>query len=381
IGLRAWAGSAVGPAAAPAYVIRHRRALRRLLWKPGEIGFARAFIAGELDIEGDVFAALDAVQRVMEGGGPIRLSADDKRDIVRTAVTLGAVGPEPRPPEEEREVREFGPMGEPTAFFDRIFGKGLAHGTGLWDGAADLDAAQDAAHEAVAERLGLFPGARVLDLNCGWGAFALHAAARHGARIVGLARTPVQAEHVRAAAARVGADLEVRGWELPGPGDGPYDAVVGLADVAPLDRPASRLAGLLAPGGRLVLQQPAGRPDPHRRALTTGYPFPDAAGLRPLGALVDELDDAGLEVRDVTTLREHHARTLRAWAVRLRRHWSQCAELAGPGRARVWLLHLAASALACDNGRIGRYQIRAIGGNSDGGSHRFVAAGPTVTTR
>src|SRR5690606_33593890 len=72
----AWDGSAVGQAAAPAYVIRHRRALRRLLWKPGEVGFARAYIAGELDIEGDVFAALDAVQRVMDGGEPIRLSAD-----------------------------------------------------------------------------------------------------------------------------------------------------------------------------------------------------------------------------------------------------------------------------------------------------------------
>ncbi|TQM67579.1 cyclopropane-fatty-acyl-phospholipid synthase [Actinomadura hallensis] len=394
----AWDGSAVGPAAAPAYVIRHRRALRRLLWKPGEVGFARAYIAGELDIEGDVFAALDAVQRVMDGGEPIRLSADDKRDIVRTAVTLGAVGPEPRPPEEEREVRDLGPMGEPAAFFARILGEGLAHGTGLWHGASDLDApdldardldardlkaAQDAAHEAVAERLGLFPGARVLDLNCGWGAFALHAAARHGARVVGLARTPGQAEHVRAAAERSGADVEVRGWELPEPGDGPYDAIVGLADAAPLDRPAAPLAGLLAPGGRLVLQQPAGRPAPHRRrrSLATGYPFPDAAGPRPLGALVDELDGAGLEVRGVTVLREHHARTLRAWATRLQRHWTECAELAGPGRARVWLLHLAASALACDNGRIGRYEIRAKRTNSGGGGHHFAPAGPAVTAR
>src|SRR5690606_35605461 len=152
---------------------------------------------------------------------------------------------------------------------------------------------------------------------------------------------------------------------------------------APLDRPAAPLAGLLAPGGRLVLQQPAGRPATHRRrrSLATGYPFPDAAGPRPLGALVDELDGAGLEVRGVTVLREHHARTLRAWATRLQRHWTECAELAGPGRARVWLLHLAASALACDNGRIGRYEIRAKRTNSGGGGHHFAPAGPAVTAR
>ncbi|XRQ11724.1 class I SAM-dependent methyltransferase [Actinomadura welshii] len=373
--VRAWDGSAVGPAGAPAFVIRHRRALRRLLWKPGELGFVRAYVAGELDIEGDVFAALDAVQEVMGGGaGPIRLSGDDKRDIVRTAVTLGAVGPEPKPPPEEaapgRAVRPGGgqpgrpgPMREPTAFFARVFGDGLPHGTALWDGrAADLDTAQAAAHEAVAERLGLFPGARVLDLNCGWGAFARHAAVRHGARVVGLTRTADQAAHIRALTdASGGGGVEVRDWDLSEAGDGPYDAIVGIADAAPVDRPAARLHDLLAPGGRLLLQQPVGRPGPHRarRTLTTGYLLQDEGEPRPLGALVDELAQAGLEVRAVTTLREHHERTLRAWAAALQHHWTECAELAGPGRARVWLLYLAASALACENGRAGRYEIRA----------------------
>ena len=370
IRVRAWDGSAVGPAAAPAFVVRHRRALRRLLWKPGELGFVRSYVAGELDIEGDVFAALEAVQRVLgSGDGPIRLSGDDKRDIVRTAVTLGAVGPEPKaPPEESGPGRRggdpghAGPMREPAAFFARLFGDGLAHGTGLWHGAADLDAAQAASHEAVAEGLELFPGARLLDLNCGFGAFARHAAVRHGARVVGLTRTPEQADHVRALATGIEAGgIEVRGWNLSEAGDGPYDAIVGLADAAPVDRPASRLFDLLAPGGRLVLQQPARRPgpQPNGRTFSTGYLFRDEAEPRPLGALAGELEDAGLEVLSVEALREHHARTLRAWAAGLRSHWGECAELAGPGRARVWLLYLATSALACENGRIGRYGIRA----------------------
>ncbi|TDD69214.1 class I SAM-dependent methyltransferase [Actinomadura rubrisoli] len=387
IQVRAWDGSSVGPPGAPAFVIRHRRALRRLLWKPGEMGLARAYVAGELDIEGDVFAALDAVQQVMRSGDrPIRLSGDDKRDIVRTAVTLGAVGPEPKPPPEEFPPARTGdgpggPMAGPAAFFARLLGDGTAHGTGLWDQAVDLDEAQRAAHEAVAERLGLFPGARLLDLSCGWGAFARYAAAKHGARVVGLARTPEQAEHVRTQAGGTG--VQARGWDLAEAGDGPYDAIVGLAGVESIDRDPPRLFELLAPGGRLVLQQPVRRPGPHRirRTFTTSYMFPEDGELRPLGEIAGELEDAGLEVRAVTALREHHARTLRAWAANLQRHWTECARLTGTGRARVWLLYLAASALACESGRIGMHEICAIRRDRDGRAGTTLVEGRAVMGR
>ncbi|POM27512.1 Cyclopropane mycolic acid synthase MmaA2 [Actinomadura rubteroloni] len=367
--VRAWDGSAVGPAGAPAFVLRHRRALRRLLWKPGEMGLVRAYVAGELDIEGDVFAALGAVQRVMRSGDePIRLSGDDKREIVRTAVMLGAVGPEPRPPAEEfpagRAPAAEAPLRAPAAFFARMLGPSLAHGSGLWDQAVDLEDAQRAALDCVAERLGLFPGARVLDLSAGWGAFARRAAAA-GARVVALARTPEQAEHLRAARVE---GVDVRDGGLDAAGDGPYDAVAGLGGVESPDLPVSRLYELLAPGGRLVLQRTSRRPGPHevRRTFTTSYMFPGEAELRTLGEQVAALEDAGLEVRAVTALREHHARTLRAWAAGLQRHWAECAELAGEGRARVWLLYLAASALACESGRVGVHEIAAIRRDRDG---------------
>ncbi|MEU5880224.1 class I SAM-dependent methyltransferase [Spirillospora sp. NPDC047279] len=375
IRVRAWDGSTIGPAAAPAFVIRHRRALRRLLWKPGEMGLVRAYVAGELDIEGDVFAALGAVQRVMRSGDePIRLSADDKREIVRTAVTLGAVGPEPKPPPEEfrtgRRGDDLGPLEAPPGFFARLLGPDMAHGSGLWDGAVDLQDAQRAALDSVAERLGLFPGARVLDLNCGWGAFACHAAEQHRVRVVGLTRTAEQGDHVRerAAAAGLSDRVEARGRDLAAAGGGPYDAIVGLTGLESLGRDSGRLYDLLAPGGRLLIQEPVRRPGPHqiRRTFTTSYMFPEDGELRPLGEIVGEIEEAGLEVRSVGALREHHARTLRAWAANLQRHWKECAELAGTGRARVWLLYLAASALACESGRIGVHEIHAIRRDRDG---------------
>ncbi|MBW8481569.1 class I SAM-dependent methyltransferase [Actinomadura parmotrematis] len=382
--VRAWDGSEIGPAGAPAFVIGHRRALRRLLWKPGEIGLARAYVAGELDIEGDVFAALGAVQRVMRSGDePIRLSSDDKREIVRTAVTLGAVGPEPKPPAEEfppgrRQEGRAGPLEQSAAFFERLLGAGLAHGSGLWDAADDLAGAQAAALDAAAGRLGLFPGARVLDLNAGWGAFARHAAGR-GARVVALARTAEQAARlgtVEGVQARASRDLD-------GAGNGPYDAIIGLAGVEALDLAVPRLYDLLAPGGRVLLQQQARRPGPHqvRRTFTTSYMFPEDGELRPLAELVATLEDAGLEVRGVGALREHHARTLRAWAANLQRHWAELAELAGAGRARVWLLYLAASALAAESGRIGVHEISAIRRDRDGHAGVTLVEGRAVMSR
>lgn len=382
IRVRAWDGSSVGPDGVPTFVINHRRALRRMLWKPGEIGLVRAYVSGELDIEGDVFAALDAVQQVMRSGDePIRLSSDDKREIVRTAVMLGAVGTEPKPPAEEFPTRAAeraadrpgvvaGPMGASADFFARLLGPAMTFACGRWDGAVDLDAAQHAAFETVTAELGLFTGARVLDLSCGWGGLALDIARRHSARVVAITASAEQAEHVRRAAARTGlADrVDPRVGDLTAAGGGPYDAIIGLNVMRQADLDLPRLYDLLAPGGTLLLQQMVRRPGPHRprRTFTTNYMFPGEAELVPLGEMVTMIEEAGLEVRDIGALREHQARTLRAWAANLQRHWAECAELAGLGMARVWLLYLAASALACEAGRIGVHEIRAVRRDRDG---------------
>jgi cyclopropane-fatty-acyl-phospholipid synthase len=381
IRVRTWDGGEIGPTGAPTFVIRHRRALRRLLWKPGEMGLVRAYIAGDLDIDGDMFAALAAVQRVMRSGDqPIRLTSDDKRDIVRTAVMLGAVGPEPKPPQEEfptgrRARADEGPFAVAPAFFERMLGPSMAYGCALWDDAVDLEEAQALAEAAIADRLGLTSGTRLLDLSGGWGSFALAAAGRYGARVVVLTGSPEQAGHIRerAALAACAERVEVRVGGHEAAGDGPYDAIVGLNGAEDADLLASpevvpRLYGMLAPGGRLLVQQMVRRPGarPARRTFTTSYMFPHNPELRPLGTIVAALEEAGLEVREVTALREHYARTLRAWAANLQRHWADCGELTTPGRARVWLLYLAASALACESGRIGVHEVRAIRRDREG---------------
>ncbi|GAB3658197.1 cyclopropane-fatty-acyl-phospholipid synthase family protein [Actinocorallia lasiicapitis] len=339
--VRAWDGSAIGPDGAPVFVIKDRRALRRLLWKPGEVGLVRAYVAGELDIEGDVVAALAALQQILRHGDePIVLTSEDKREIVRTAVTLGAVGPEPKAPPEEHAEGPGLPEGTSEEFFLRMLGPSRSFSCGLWEGAADLAEAQEADRADLIARLGLAPGARVLDLSAGWGELAARLAAVP-AEVTGVTRfTGPAADGVKL---------------VPEPSGGPYDLILATAGSEPVPRLSARLATLLKPGGRLVARQLVYRQVAVRRSFTSDYVFPDEE-LATLGSLIETLDSAGFEVRSVTARREDYARTLRAWTGNLQRTWTD----ADLGRSRVWLLHLATTALACENGRIGLYETESV---------------------
>ncbi|MCD0447840.1 class I SAM-dependent methyltransferase [Actinocorallia sp. API 0066] len=337
--VRAWDGSEIGGAEGPVFVIRDRRALRRLLWKPGEVGLVRAFVSGELDIEGDVYAALGALQRVLRRGDePIALSADDKREIVRTAVMLGAVGPEPKAPPEEDAG---GLMAETSpGLYARMAGPGKGTGVGTWTDAADLAAAQDADADGLIARLDPRPGETVLELNAGFAAFSRRLAAARP-EIAVTAHTPFPAD---APGVTVVADP---------PGEG-FDAVVSVAGTTPVHRFADRVAAALRPGGRLVARQTVHRPDAVPRPFTSDYVYGREGETPTLGELTGLFDAVGLEVREVRALREDYARTLRAWAANLADSTDD------NGVARVWALHLATTALACENGRIGVYEVTAV---------------------
>ena len=110
VGMRFWDGSTLGPPpdeASGTIVVRSRRAVRRLLWAPDELGLARAYVAGDIDIQGDVYAVLDLRRVVAEDDEGLRLGFDagGLALLVRTAAALGALGPPPRPPAQEVRLR------------------------------------------------------------------------------------------------------------------------------------------------------------------------------------------------------------------------------------------------------------------------------------
>jgi cyclopropane-fatty-acyl-phospholipid synthase len=146
--------------------------------------------------------------------------------------------------------------------------------------------------------------------------------------------------------------------------DGPFDAIssIGMAEhvgAAGMPGYVAGLRGLLRPGGRLLNHAIAENARAIRSdTFVTRFVFPDGE-LLSLGATVAALEDGGLEVLDVEALRQHYALTLRAWLDRLEKHWDAAVAASSEGRARIWRLYMAASALAFESGRLGVDQVLA----------------------
>jgi cyclopropane-fatty-acyl-phospholipid synthase len=384
--IRCWDGSEFGPADAPVrLIIARRRALRRLLWAPNELGIARGYVSGDIVIDGDLFEGLAYLERLADpSSGPgVAIDGPTRVELAKAALRLGAVGPPPRPPGEEfRLAGRRHSKGRDAAaiahhydvgndFYAIVLGPTLTYSCAYWaDGVATLDDAQLAKCDLVARKLGLSAGMRVLDVGCGWGTFAIHAARTYGVRAVGVTISQAQAELARKRVADEGlSDLvEIRMQDYRDVRDGPYDAIasIGMAEhvgESMLPAYAADLFELLRPGGRLLNHAIARRPGKLAQFSQTSfidrYVFPDGE-LEPLGVMVSAIEGAGFEVRDVESLREHYALTLRAWVANLHRGWDDAARLTSVGRARVWQLYMAGSALAFEAGRIGVNQVLAV---------------------
>ncbi|MCI3931165.1 SAM-dependent methyltransferase [Streptomyces sp. AN091965] len=398
--IRAWDGSEDGPPGAPVLVVRHRRALRRLLWKPGELGLARAWVAGDLDVDGDLYQALDLLAEFIwerdDDAPTLRQSLRDPR--VRAAVRslLALAAPFVPPPVPREEMRKQGRLHRHTKgsdkqaisyhydvgndFYELVLGPSMVYSCAYFEEpGSTLEDAQRDKLELICRKLGLKPGMRLLDVGCGWGSMAIHAAREHGVHVVGVTLSREQAAYARKRIAEEGLTdrVEIRVQDYRDVRDGPYDAIssIGMAEHVGSDRYldyARDLHTLLKPGGRLLNHQIARRPLGDEAAYSVdefidAYVFPDGE-LAPLGTTVGLLERAGFEVRDVESIREHYAHTLRRWVANLEADWKRGQRLTTPGRARIWRLYMAASALAFERNRIGVNQVLAVRTPQDGRS-------------
>ncbi|MEY9991892.1 cyclopropane-fatty-acyl-phospholipid synthase [Streptomyces sp. V4I8] len=399
--IRAWDGSQAGPPGAPTLVARNRRAVRRLLFKPGELGLARAWVAGDLDIEGDLYTALDLLAGlVWERGEDARSLAQALRDpevraAVRGLVRLGGLPLPPAPPPEEvrrvrghlhtkrtdrRAISHHYDVG--NDFYEIVLGPSMVYSCAYWAApppAGTLEDAQRDKLDLVCRKLALRPGLRLLDVGCGWGSMAMHAAREYGVSVVGVTLSQEQAAYARKRVADEGLTdkVEIRVRDYRDVDDGPYDAIssIGMAEHVGAERYleyADVLHRLLKPGGRLLNHQIGRRPQRDESSYQVdefidSYVFPDGE-LQPIGVTVTQLERAGFEVRDVESIREHYALTLRRWVDRLEADWARAVRLTGPGRARVWQLYMAACALAFERNRIGVNQVLAVRTSDSGDS-------------
>ncbi|WP_439664511.1 class I SAM-dependent methyltransferase [Lentzea sp. HUAS TT2] len=377
IGFRAWDGSVAGPQDGTVLVIRSRDALRRLVWSPNELGLARAYVSGELDVEGDLAEGLSQIWGLVRRGVTRRPRISE---VAKLALQLKVLGRNPDAPKEEARLR--GALHTKSrdrdaishhydlsnAFYQLVLDPSMAYSCAYFTAEDEpLAQAQHNKLDLVCRKLDLRPGMRLLDVGCGWGSMIIHAAKHYGVHATGVTISAQQRAHIlgRIEAEGLTDRVEVRLQDYREVRDAPFDAISTIEmgeHVGESNYPeyAATLHRLLKPEGRLLLQQMSrGHNAPGGGAFIESYVAPDMH-MRPVSATTGFLEAAGLEIRDVHALREHYVWTVRAWAETLEERWDEVVALVGEGQARVWRLYLAGGALTFEEGRMGVDQILAV---------------------
>jgi len=378
IEFRAYDASRAGPPDAPVRVdICSARAVSYLVQGRNDLGLARAYVSGGLEVHGDLHDALRRLWRVNEGNVPMR----ERLGALR-AVGLRALRPVAPPPQEARlRGRRHSKRRAATAashhydvsnrFYEWLLGPSMAYTCAvLCEADATLEEAQFAKHDLVCRKLGLQPGMRLLDVGCGWGGMVRHAAEHYGVEALGvtISREQVGWGQRAIADAGLGGRAEVRLLDYRAVPESGFDAIssIGLTEHVGKARLPAYFAFLhdkLRPQGRLLNHAITRPNDRHPLLLHDGfidrYVFPDGELLGP-GHIISTMHDAGFELRHEENLREHYARTLARWETNLDAHWTEAVAEVGEGRARVWRLYLAGSRVSFEDDWLELHQILGV---------------------
>ena len=380
IRIRAYDGSDVGPRdAATTVTLRSHDALIRMVTAPGELGIARAYVAGDIDIDGDIYDVLE-LRRLLP---VVKLTASQVKDLVQL-VGVGKVRRILPPPEEHRRNRgrlhtrrrdsdaishHYDVSNE---FYEMVLGPSMTYSCAVFEKPNDtLEQAQANKYEVICQKLGLEPGMRLLDIGCGWGGMVTHAAQHHGVEAVGVTISQNQVDLARKRVAEAGLTdrIDIRLQDYRDVKDAPFDAIssIGMFEHVGMDRLGAyfdQVADLLVDGGRVVNHAISRTGTTQRQRLARKgfidrYVFPDGE-LHEVGTVISALQDHGLEVRHMENLRDHYALTLRQWVRNLEENWDEAVAETSEGRAKVWRLYMAGSAVMFEDNRIHVDQVLAV---------------------
>jgi cyclopropane-fatty-acyl-phospholipid synthase len=374
----AYDGSKAGPDRSEvALKILTPRALARLATAPGTLGLARAYVTGEIEVDGDVYDVLNAM-------ADLTLHDLTRKEQVALARKLFPVWLRHRQPPPEFEYRPPGRLHSKARdskaishhydvsnrFYEWVLGPSMAYTCAVFATEdSTLEEAQAAKFELVAQKLALKPGMRLLDVGCGWGGMVMHAAAEHGVKALGVTLSGNQAEWAQAEIERRGLGhlAEVRHLDYRDAPEEQFDAIssIGLTEHIGKANLPSYFASLyrrLRPEGRLLNHSITQPRTPLTRRLDpfiARYVFPDGQ-LEPVGHIISVMNDTGFEIRHEENLREHYALTLTGWCRNLEEHWEEAVAEVGLGRARVWRLYMAASRLGFERDNIQLHQVLGV---------------------
>lgn len=384
--IRFWDSSTLGPAdSEEVAVIRTPNAIRHMMWTPGELGLGRAFVVGDIDLSGDLFK----IARQFKGTG-VTLPALGTRTITkafRGLRSVGALGPRPdRPASEATSTGRLHSRSRDrfaishhydvgNEFYNLVLGDTLTYSCARFtDPGESLDQAQINKYDLVCRKLALEPGMTLLDVGCGWGGMVLHAVEHYGVSAVGITLSKEQAglarKRVKTAGLADSIDIRIQDYrDLEGE---TFDAIssIGMFEHVGRSQMTAYFRSLheaLRPGARLLNHaiDSVNAAYDSQRGFVAHFVFPDGE-LQDLGVIVGAMQDAGFEVRDIETLREHYAMTLRRWVANLEHNWDHAVQLVGEERCRVWLLYMVGSVLGFEQNSISIHQTIATKTTPDG---------------
>lgn len=377
--VRLWDGSSWEPSAGqPArftLTLKHPGALRSMFWPPDDLAMGEAYIYDDFDIDGSmeaVFPLVDDLLADQQLGltGKLhqakRLFTLPSQRRSRTSAYGARLHGHEHSIERDRQAVSYH-YDQSNAFFAQFLDSRMVYSCAYFESPDEgIETAQARKLDYICRKLRLKPAERLLDIGCGWGGLVIHAARHYGVEAIGVTLSVRQAEfaneRIRAAGLADRCRVELRDYREVDEPDG-YDKLVsvgmfehvGEAQLPTYFRHAWRL---LRPGGVFLnhgICQNVDQPRQHGRSFVAKYVWPDGE-LETIGATLRAAEQAKFELRDVESLREHYALTLREWVRRLEAHQDAARSATDEVTYRIWRLYMAGAAYNFSNGALNLYQ-------------------------
>ncbi len=378
IAIRLWNGDTWGNTGNPRFtlVLKHAGTLRRLLLGASELSLGESYIYDDFDIEGNVEAAfnfgdylvaheLELTEKLHLAGLLLRLPHGDHHHHDEQRVTPILHGKAHSKPRDREAVTYHYDLS--NDFYQLWLDRRMVYSCAYFErGDEDINTAQAQKLDYICRKLRLRPGENLLDVGCGWGALVLYAAEHFGVRALGITLSESQAELAKQRIREAGLSqrCEVRLCDYRDlDGSSPFDKIVSVGmfehvGESRLQEYFQHVWTLLRTGGVFLNHGIAASATYSRKgpSFIDKYVFPDG-GLVPLGTTIRVAEASGFEVRDVESLREHYARTLRKWLSRLEFRYEDATKIAGETVYRIWRIYMSGCAHAFAIGRVNIYQV------------------------
>ena len=356
-------------------VLNHPGALRAMFLPGNEVALGEAYLHDDFDIEGDIEAVFSVAEGLLEAVSnwttKLHLAYRLLRLPTGRRTRSSSRGPAQLNGEEHSIKRDRKAVtyhyDVSNDFYSLWLDDRMVYSCAYFESSdEDIETAQARKLDYICRKLRLKPGQRLLDIGCGWGGLVIHAARRYGVDALGITLSQPQAELANARIASAGLAHRCRVEEL----DyremdelGTYDALVSVGmfehvGQALLPTYFAQAWQLLRPGGVFLnhgIAKRATEPATPSRTFSNTYVFPDGE-LVPISTTLRLAEGAKFEVRDVESLREHYALTLRHWVRRLEAHHQEALRYVDEPTYRVWRLFMSGSAHGFSVGRLNVYQ-------------------------